>query len=44
MASVHPLGRVGEVEETSDAALFLASAGFVTGTLLEVDGGYVHAR
>jgi NAD(P)-dependent dehydrogenase (short-subunit alcohol dehydrogenase family) len=44
MAAIHPLGRVGEVEETSDAALYLARAAFVTGTTLIVDGGYSHAR
>jgi len=44
MAAVHPLGRIGEVSDTSDAALFLANAGFVTGTVLEVDGGYAHGR
>jgi NAD(P)-dependent dehydrogenase (short-subunit alcohol dehydrogenase family) len=44
MAAIHPLGRVGEVRDTSDAALFLARAGFVTGIVLEVDGGYAHGR
>jgi NAD(P)-dependent dehydrogenase (short-subunit alcohol dehydrogenase family) len=44
MAGLHPLGRVGEVEETSDAVLYLARAGFVTGTVLDVDGGYAHGR
>ena len=44
MAGIHPLGRIGEVRETSDAALFLARSGFVTGTMLEVDGGYAHGR
>jgi NAD(P)-dependent dehydrogenase (short-subunit alcohol dehydrogenase family) len=44
MAAIQPLGRVGEVEETSDAALYLARAAFVTGTTLIVDGGYSHAR
>jgi NAD(P)-dependent dehydrogenase (short-subunit alcohol dehydrogenase family) len=44
MAALHPLGRIGEVRDTSDAALFLATAGFVTGTVLEVDGGYSHGR
>ena len=44
MAALHPLGRIGEVKDTSDAALFLARAGFVTGTVLEVDGGYAHGR
>ena len=44
LAPIHPLGRVGEVEDTSDAILFLARAGFVTGLTLDVDGGYSHAR
>jgi NAD(P)-dependent dehydrogenase (short-subunit alcohol dehydrogenase family) len=44
MAAIHPLGRVGEVRDTSDAALFLARSGFVTGIVLEVDGGYAHGR
>jgi NAD(P)-dependent dehydrogenase (short-subunit alcohol dehydrogenase family) len=44
MAAIHPLGRVGEVSDTSEAALFLATAGFVTGTTLPVDGGYAHGR
>ncbi len=44
LAGIHPLGRVGEVDETSDAVLFLARAGFVTGLTLDVDGGYSHAR
>ena len=38
------LGRVGEVSETSDAVLFLARAGFVTGLTLDLDGGYSHVR
>src|SRR5262249_33006652 len=44
LADIHPLGRVGEVRDTTDAALFLARAGFVTGTTLDVDGGYSHGR
>jgi NAD(P)-dependent dehydrogenase (short-subunit alcohol dehydrogenase family) len=44
MASIHPLGRIGEVEDTTNAAFFLARSGFVTGVVLEVDGGYSHAR
>jgi NAD(P)-dependent dehydrogenase (short-subunit alcohol dehydrogenase family) len=44
MASIHPLQRIGEVRDTTDAALFLARAGFVTGTTLDVDGGYSHGR
>jgi NAD(P)-dependent dehydrogenase (short-subunit alcohol dehydrogenase family) len=44
LATIHPLERVGEVRDTSDAALFLARASFVTGTTLDVDGGYSHGR
>jgi len=44
LAGLHPLGRVGEVDETSDAVLYLARAGFVTGTVLDVDGGYARGR
>ncbi len=39
MARMHPLGRVGEVDEVVDAVLFLENAGFVTGEVLHVDGG-----
>ena len=44
LAGIHPLQRVGEVSETSDAILYLARAGFVTGSVLDVDGGYAHGR
>jgi NAD(P)-dependent dehydrogenase (short-subunit alcohol dehydrogenase family) len=36
--------RVGEVHETTDAILHLATAGFTTGVILPVDGGYVSGR
>jgi 3-oxoacyl-[acyl-carrier protein] reductase len=38
----YPIGRLGRVEDTSEAALFLADderAGFITGVKLPVDGG-----
>jgi NAD(P)-dependent dehydrogenase (short-subunit alcohol dehydrogenase family) len=41
-AIMHPLGRLGKVEEIADAAVFLASdrSSFVTGVDLPVEGGY----
>ena len=40
-----PIARLGKVEEIAHAALFLASpdSGFITGTILAVDGGSVAA-
>lgn len=38
------LNRVAEVSEISEAVLYLAAAGFVTGHVLNVDGGYVTGR
>ena len=39
LARLHPLGRMGEVQEVVDAVLYLESAGFVTGETLHIDGG-----
>ncbi len=39
LAGLHPVGRVGEIQEVVDAVLYLESAGFVTGETLRVDGG-----
>jgi NAD(P)-dependent dehydrogenase (short-subunit alcohol dehydrogenase family) len=39
LAGLHPLGRVGEVQEVVEAVLYLESATFVTGETLHVDGG-----
>lgn len=39
LAGLHPLGRMGEIQEVVDAVLYLESAGFVTGETLRVDGG-----
>ncbi len=38
------MNRVGEVRETTEAVIYLATAGFTTGVILPVDGGYVHGR
>jgi NAD(P)-dependent dehydrogenase (short-subunit alcohol dehydrogenase family) len=44
LARLALLRRVGEPTETAEAALYLARAGFVTGAVLDVDGGYAHGR
>ncbi len=44
LAGMHPLKRIGEVNETSDAILYLSRGSYVTGTVLDVDGGYSHGR
>lgn len=44
LAGLHPLGRIGEPREISDAAVFLARAAYVTGLVVDVDGGYAHGR
>lgn len=38
-ATLHPLGRMGEIEEIVEAVLYLETATFVTGEVLHVDGG-----
>jgi 3-oxoacyl-[acyl-carrier protein] reductase len=40
LASI-PLGRMGSVQEIAEAALFLATAHYITGQVLTVDGGMV---
>jgi NAD(P)-dependent dehydrogenase (short-subunit alcohol dehydrogenase family) len=39
LAGLHPLGRLGEIQEVVEAVLYLESAAFVTGETLHVDGG-----
>jgi NAD(P)-dependent dehydrogenase (short-subunit alcohol dehydrogenase family) len=46
MAATQALGRMGAPEEVAAAALYLASdeAAFVTGTALEIDGGWAAGK
>jgi len=39
LAALHPVGRMGEIQDIVDAILFLEGAAFVTGEILHVDGG-----
>ena len=41
LADETPLGRIGRPEDIADALLYLASAEFVTGQILSVNGGFV---
>ena len=40
LAGVHPVGRIGTVEEAAQAVLALLENPFITGTILTVDGGW----
>ncbi len=39
LARVYPLGRIGTPDEAAEAIYFLATANFITGAILSVDGG-----
>jgi len=39
LSDLHPVGRMGEVQEIVDAILYLEKAMFVTGETVHVDGG-----
>jgi NAD(P)-dependent dehydrogenase (short-subunit alcohol dehydrogenase family) len=39
MGALHPIGRVGEVDDVVGGILYLESAPFVTGEVLHIDGG-----
>ncbi len=39
LAKMHPLGRIGDIDDVVDAVLYLENAHFVTGEILHVDGG-----
>jgi NAD(P)-dependent dehydrogenase (short-subunit alcohol dehydrogenase family) len=44
LAALHPLGRVGQVDDVVGAVLYLERATFVTGETLHVDGGQAAGR
>ena len=39
LAALHPLGRLGEIEDIVDGILYLERATFVTAEILHIDGG-----
>ena len=39
MGALHPVGRVGEIEDVVRGVLYLELAPFVTGEVLHIDGG-----
>jgi NAD(P)-dependent dehydrogenase (short-subunit alcohol dehydrogenase family) len=39
LAKLHPVGRLGDIDDVVDAVLYLENAPFVTGEILHVDGG-----
>jgi NAD(P)-dependent dehydrogenase (short-subunit alcohol dehydrogenase family) len=39
LAGMHPLGRLGEIDDVVEAIVYLEQARFVTGEILHVDGG-----
>ncbi|WP_429279581.1 SDR family NAD(P)-dependent oxidoreductase [Paraburkholderia sp. GAS41] len=44
LGTFHPLGRIGEMSDITNAILFLDSAPFITGEILHVDGGQSAGR
>lgn len=44
LAQLHPLGRVGTVEDVVRGILFLESSPFVTGEIVHIDGGQIAGR
>jgi NAD(P)-dependent dehydrogenase (short-subunit alcohol dehydrogenase family) len=44
LSKLHPVGRMGEVQDIVNAILYLESAQFVTGEILHVDGGQSAGR
>jgi NAD(P)-dependent dehydrogenase (short-subunit alcohol dehydrogenase family) len=44
LAKMHPLGRIGDIDDVVEAVLYLENAHFVTGEVLHVDGGQSAGR
>lgn len=44
LATLHPVGRMGETEDIARGVLYLENAPFVTGEILHVDGGAYSGR
>jgi NAD(P)-dependent dehydrogenase (short-subunit alcohol dehydrogenase family) len=44
LAELHPLGRLGEIDDVVDGILYLERATFVTGEILHIDGGQTAGR
>jgi NAD(P)-dependent dehydrogenase (short-subunit alcohol dehydrogenase family) len=44
LAKMHPLGRIGDIDDVVEAVLYLENAPFVTGEILHVDGGQSAGR
>jgi NAD(P)-dependent dehydrogenase (short-subunit alcohol dehydrogenase family) len=44
LAELHPLGRLGEIDDIVDGVLYLERATFVTGEILHIDGGQAAGR
>lgn len=44
LGNLHPLGRIARVEEIVAAVRYLVDAGFVTGAIVPVDGGFSAGR
>ena len=40
VAQGHPVGRAGTAEDVAQAILFLMTNGFMTGAVLDIDGGW----
>ncbi|WP_416347876.1 SDR family oxidoreductase [Caballeronia mineralivorans] len=40
VAQSHPVGRAGTAEDVAQAILFLMQNGFMSGAILDIDGGW----